>query len=166
MEYPDWGISNQAIKALLKYNPLVSHEIECFLPMLRRDSGVLSFDDVVYMLSEPHIKRQLEEVTYRVVLDQEYVANIECHDSKLDVDDLVLANGSRLGDKGWGTARPLLVKELPDWMQKHLAVLSMTSDDPPTKHVDGVGRRIARNVFWIVSPTEEDENGYDPRSEG
>ncbi len=38
---------------------------------------------------------------------------------------------------------------LPDWMQAKLAVLTMMSSKPPTGTVDGVGRRISEDIFWI-----------------
>jgi len=41
------------------------------------------------------------------------------------------------------------VDDLPLWMQEKIALLMLTSLDKPTKVVDGVGRRIDQNVFWI-----------------
>jgi len=38
---------------------------------------------------------------------------------------------------------------LPDWMQEKLAVLTMMSSKPPTETVDGVGRRIDNNTYWV-----------------
>ena len=38
---------------------------------------------------------------------------------------------------------------LPDWVKDRLALLMMVDPTPPTKHVDGVGRRISETVFWI-----------------
>lgn len=42
------------------------------------------------------------------------------------------------------------IEQLPDWMQKKLYVLSMMDYTPPTKTVEGIGRRISRDVFWVV----------------
>jgi len=39
--------------------------------------------------------------------------------------------------------------KLPDWMQEKLAVLTMMSSKPPTEPVDGVGRRINDNIYWV-----------------
>ena len=43
--------------------------------------------------------------------------------------------------------------DLPMWMQEKLALLMMTPDNNITKEatvpIEGVGRRIARNIFWI-----------------
>lgn len=42
------------------------------------------------------------------------------------------------------------VDDLPDWIAKKLAVLSMIDpDDHPTPNIKGVGRRINRSVYWI-----------------
>ena len=38
---------------------------------------------------------------------------------------------------------------LPDWEKDRLALLMMVDPIPPTKYVDGVGRRISETVFWI-----------------
>lgn len=38
---------------------------------------------------------------------------------------------------------------LPDWVKDRLALLMMIDPTPPTKYVDGVGRRISETVFWI-----------------
>lgn len=37
--------------------------------------------------------------------------------------------------------------DLPMWMQEKLAVLSILV--PPDGPIEGIGRRIDRNVFWI-----------------
>lgn len=41
---------------------------------------------------------------------------------------------------------------LPKWVQERLAVLMMMSYAPPTEEVEGVGRRISRNVYWVYKP--------------
>jgi hypothetical protein len=38
---------------------------------------------------------------------------------------------------------------LPDWMQEKLAVLTMMSAEPPTKIVEGIGRRIDHDRYWV-----------------
>lgn len=42
------------------------------------------------------------------------------------------------------------IEDLPEWMQRKLHALSMMDYNPPTKTVEGVGRRISRDVFWVV----------------
>ena len=46
------------------------------------------------------------------------------------------------------------VDELPNWVQEKLALLMLTSAKPPTKDVDGVGRKISENIFWVYPPEE------------
>jgi len=41
------------------------------------------------------------------------------------------------------------VDALPLWMQEKIALLMMTSLDKPTSTVEGVGRRIDANIYWI-----------------
>lgn len=41
------------------------------------------------------------------------------------------------------------VDDLPNWVQERLAILMMMSIEPPTQFVDGVGRRISENVYWV-----------------
>jgi len=48
--------------------------------------------------------------------------------------------------------------ELPGWVRKRIAVLSLTdADTDPVPHIPNVGTRIGKNVFWIVAPTNEEE---------
>jgi hypothetical protein len=42
------------------------------------------------------------------------------------------------------------IEDLPEWMQQKLHVLTMMDYKPPTKTVEGIGRRISRDVFWVV----------------
>lgn len=42
--------------------------------------------------------------------------------------------------------------ELPQWMQEQIAKLSMMSVVPPTENVEGVGRRITANTYWVYKP--------------
>ena len=41
------------------------------------------------------------------------------------------------------------VDSLDLWMQEKVALLMMTPLDKPTSEVEGVGRRIDDNVYWI-----------------
>lgn len=40
--------------------------------------------------------------------------------------------------------------DLPEWMQAKVAVLMMTSLTKPTQVIEGVGRRIDANTYWVV----------------
>lgn len=41
------------------------------------------------------------------------------------------------------------VDTLPLWMQEKVALLMLTPLDKPTEVVEGVGRRIDANVYWV-----------------
>lgn len=41
------------------------------------------------------------------------------------------------------------LEKLPQWMQEKVALLMMTSTDPPTVPVEGIGKRISENTFWV-----------------
>lgn len=43
------------------------------------------------------------------------------------------------------------VDDLPQWVQERIALLMMTDPTPPTKEVEGVGRRIDKYTFWICA---------------
>lgn len=42
--------------------------------------------------------------------------------------------------------------QLPAWMQERLHVMAVLDDTAPTEHVDGLGRRISKYVFWLELP--------------
>ena len=46
------------------------------------------------------------------------------------------------------------IDELPDWVQARIAILSILPCEPPTEEIDGVGRRIASNIFWVYAPED------------
>jgi len=41
------------------------------------------------------------------------------------------------------------VDELPEWIQRKLAVLTMLKVKPPMQAVSDVGRRIDDDTFWV-----------------
>lgn len=41
------------------------------------------------------------------------------------------------------------ISDLPVWVQERVAVLAVCNPEPPTHVVEGVGRRISENVYWI-----------------
>jgi hypothetical protein len=43
---------------------------------------------------------------------------------------------------------------LPKWVQERLAVLMMMTHTPPTEEVEGVGRRISRDVYGVYKPDD------------
>jgi hypothetical protein len=50
--------------------------------------------------------------------------------------------------------------ELPEWVQQKVAVLMVLDPTQINKPVDGIGRRISRQVFWVYK-----DDGDDPRGE-
>lgn len=47
------------------------------------------------------------------------------------------------------------IDDLPDWMQRRIAVLSCMSYEPPTEDIEGIGRRIEKNVYWVYKGEKE-----------
>ena len=41
------------------------------------------------------------------------------------------------------------VDELPEWIQRKLAVLNTLKVKPPMQSIDDVGRRIDEHTFWV-----------------
>ena len=41
------------------------------------------------------------------------------------------------------------VDDLPEWVKRKLAVLMMLHEEGPSFSVEGVGRRIAENIYWV-----------------
>ena len=41
------------------------------------------------------------------------------------------------------------IHDTPMWVQERVAVLMLTSGTPPTEPVEGVGRRIDSNTYWV-----------------
>lgn len=74
------------------------------------------------------------DMTYRVELGTHYVVVIS-----FGMEPLALAvEGTYSG-----------VEELPQWMQDKLHVLQILHEPPPVTDVPGVGRRMARNLYWV-----------------
>ena len=54
------------------------------------------------------------------------------------------------------------INELPKWAQEKLAVLMVLDPMKINNDIQGVGRRISRNIYWLY---KENENGNNPRGE-
>lgn len=48
---------------------------------------------------------------------------------------------------------------LPTWMQDRLHVMNLLNDTAPTEHIEGIGRRISKYVFWLEIPKGENNHG-------
>ena len=89
----------------------------------------------------------------------------EPHDSDLPYDDSIYriyinphTNVTELSCIGievdrthWhpGKAEYTSADDLPMWMQEKIALLMMTPLDKPTVAIEGVGKRIDANVYWV-----------------
>ena len=98
------------------------------------------------------IKEAADDSTYRV----EFIggmAHIECFG--LTVTPIAgLENGEVV----------MPIAEIPDWLERRVAVLCTMSYEPPTEFVNKIGRRISQYVYWIFYEGEDD--GTDTGEEG
>ena len=46
------------------------------------------------------------------------------------------------------------VEDLPEWIQERIAILMTCDPMPPTFNVDGVGRRVDENTYWVFDDTD------------
>lgn len=68
----------------------------------------------------------------------------------------------------WGLAEDIdrsydSVDELPEWMQRKIAVLMIFDPEKPMEEIKGIGRRISRGTFWVY-PDEGEDDGDDTRT--
>ena len=78
------------------------------------------------------------------IIDTKDVLRLEVIDGSVTIIDFSLEMLDN-DVSGWYSEVDLL----PDWVRDRLALLMMVDPTPPTKYVDGVGRRISETVFWI-----------------
>lgn len=78
------------------------------------------------------------------IIDTKDVLRLEVIDGSVTIIDFSLEMLDN-DISGWYSEVDLL----PDWVKDRLALLMMVDPTPPTKYVDGVGRRISETVFWI-----------------
>lgn len=81
------------------------------------------------------------------------------------LDDTLEINGFGL-DKITFEGKPvplfLAFDQAPLWLERKMATLLTLPYEPPTVYVNGLGRRIARNIFWVEydgSNTGEESKG-------
>lgn len=84
--------------------------------------------------------------TYRVAVDPNGRVNITTWGLAEDI------------DRGYDS-----VDELPEWMQRKIAVLMIFDPEKPMEEIKGVGRRISRGTFWVF-PDEGEDDGDDTRT--
>jgi len=78
------------------------------------------------------------DLVYRVSIEGEYVRVMSfcTKDDITEVDESIEGTYDDLDS-------------LPKWMQERIALLSMLSYKPPTVTVEGVGRRISKDTYWV-----------------
>ena len=74
-------------------------------------------------------------ITYRVFIHPRDGVEIMC----FDIDNIDTSV----------TGRYDTINDIPQWIQKKVAVLMMTNPTPPTEPVEGVGHRIDQNTYWV-----------------
>ena len=96
---------------------------------------IWSEQELLLIVSSCMLKRRPDTV-YRVVINDEtkLVHVISFGMERVDVSPERVYNS---------------VNDLPEWMQEGVALLMMTSAEPPTNEVDGVGRRIDETTYWL-----------------
>lgn len=75
-------------------------------------------------------------ITYRVEFDDKGRPHVESLNYALDIEPVQEGIYESL-------------EALPQWVQDRLHVLSTFSSKPPTIDVNGLGRRIEENIFWV-----------------
>ena len=79
------------------------------------------------------------------------------------LDDTLEINGFGLNEVTFeGVPLFLAFDKAPLWLERKLATLLTLPYEPPTVYVNGLGRRIARNIFWV----EYDGSNTGEESEG
>jgi hypothetical protein len=102
---------------------------------------MLTYHDIVTSSDEKtlHPKMLMVETKshklYRLSIEDDKSINI-LHFDMIDLDNDISGHYSGVDD-------------LPDWAASQLALLMMVNPTPPTRYVDGVGRRISDSIFWI-----------------
>jgi hypothetical protein len=81
----------------------------------------------------------------QITIDDDKIYRVDLSDSEKII---VISYGIDQTDSALGKMYPS-VDDLPDWVQKKLAVLSLLDPSKPNGDVPEVGRRINQHIFWI-----------------
>ena len=97
---------------------------------------VYRLESDVYAISRPlaYMIRD-EPKTYRISINQKGGIEVVCFDLE-NIDSELEGHYDE-------------VSALPVWVQERIAVLAVCSPNPPTPTVEGVGRRISENIYWV-----------------
>jgi hypothetical protein len=91
--------------------------------------------------------------TGKEVLDDE---NLRTFSVKID-GKLVEVDGIFTGN----SAKFIMLADIPRWLEKRLAVLERLPSEQDNYFIEGVGRRISPNIYWVIKPIEEDDDDLD-----
>jgi len=89
-----------------------------------------------YWIGDPRDKIPHDDNIYRVIVD-----NVTGH---VHVECIGLEKVDAIVDGNYDG-----VESLPNWMREKLTLLAMLSAKPPTEPVEGVGRRINDDIYWV-----------------
>lgn len=91
------------------------------------------------MIESP--KPWVDELVYRVAIEHDCVKVMSfcTKDGIIEVDESIEGTYDDLDS-------------LPKWIQERIALLSMLSYKSPTVTVEGVGRRISKDTYWVHRP--------------
>lgn len=97
---------------------------------------IYDLESDVYATTRPlaHMIRD-EPKTYRISINQKGGVEVLCFDLE-NIDSELEGHYDE-------------VSALPVWVQERIAVLAVCSPNPPTPTVEGVGRRISENIYWV-----------------
>ena len=88
---------------------------------------------------------------YRLKINDDRSVDVDCYDM---LEDFKPELKKFYGD----------VDNLPEWVQNQVAVLMLLDPNNKNSDIEGVGRRITKNVFWIYKKGEQ--LGDDTGSQG
>lgn len=77
-----------------------------------------------------------EKPIYRILIKGDNSIETDCYDM-IDLFKPEL-------DKAYSS-----IDNLPEWVKERLAVLSILNPNVRNEEVEGVGRRIAKNIYWV-----------------
>lgn len=91
------------------------------------------------------VLRTTADCTYRLSFHRDLV-NVQHLDALREFPKL---------DEGWYS-----VDDLPEWAKRKIALLNMMDATPPTTYLEGIGRRISKDIYWIDAKEMDDETIY------
>jgi hypothetical protein len=106
----------------------IMYDLERSAPAASLAATLVSGARVVSMITEKPI--------YRILIKGDNSIETDCYDM-IDLFKPEL-------DKAYSS-----IDNLPQWVKERLAVLSILNPNVRNEEVEGVGRRIAKNIYWV-----------------